>query len=57
VNSVQAETLARIIDKLETEGCTDIKVWELTDNGKDVAVQLKFQIPVEPGEQPVGNHK
>jgi len=53
MNSVQAETLARIIDKLEQEGCTKIKVEDFADIETHLILTLEFNIPAEPGEQPV----
>jgi len=53
MNSVQAEILLRVIDKLEREACTDIIVVALSDSKDHLWLHLEFCIPVEPGEQPV----
>jgi len=48
VNSVQSDILARIIDKLEKEGCTNIHVSNLQDYTDNIYVVLKFNVPAEP---------
>jgi len=47
VNSVQSDILARIIDKLEKEGCTNIHV-SIQDYTDNIYVVLKFNVPAEP---------
>ena len=53
MNSIQAEILLRVIDKLEREACTDIKVIDMSETKGHLWLHLEFCIPVEPGEQPV----
>jgi len=47
MNTIQAEALARIIDKLEREGCTRIQVAEVHDTKDYLWLHVEFEIPAE----------
>jgi len=47
MNSIQAEALLHIVDKLEQEGCKDIEVSDFWDRDADIIILLRFKIPAE----------